>query len=210
MHEVEFLPAWYPRLRKRRRSVVAQAWGTGVVVVAVAAVAGGARLAARAAGRADGRCQSELRDLRQRLGQLDRATAEQDQLRRREAVASDLGVGVDPTRVLAAVEQAMPPGAFLTGLTVDTAEQVRAAAAAGRGKSARPEVDRRLTVKVTGVAPTDLDATTLLARLAADPFLDDVAATYLREAKDGRPGREFELTFGIDLNLNPAALAGAE
>ena len=37
MREVEFLPAWYPQVRRRRRLVVLQAWMTLAVLIGLGA-----------------------------------------------------------------------------------------------------------------------------------------------------------------------------
>jgi hypothetical protein len=61
--------------------------------------------------------------------------------------------------------------------------------------------DRKLKVKLVGIAPSDVEVANFLAGLTGRSFLDQVAMTYARDrVSDGRVMREFEVTFVINLS----------
>ena len=65
----------------------------------------------------------------------------------------------------------------------------------------RPQMDRRLKIRMQGVTPTDEDVANFLYGLTGKPFFDQVAVTYIREKFDsGHKFREFELTFSMQLS----------
>jgi hypothetical protein len=60
--------------------------------------------------------------------------------------------------------------------------------------------NRRVKMRMQGVAPTDSDLASFLAKLTAKPFFSAVAVTYSRpRSEDGHVMREFEVTFVLDL-----------
>jgi hypothetical protein len=97
---------------------------------------------------------------------------------------------------------------FVLELTLDTEESVRtvasppAAAFAGEpAQPAREVVERKLRVKLVGVAPSDVEVANFLAGLSSRSYFDQVAMTYARDrSSEGRLMREFEVAFLINLN----------
>ena len=94
--------------------------------------------------------------------------------------------------------------------TTITDEQARvantpsAAMAAQRGDS----VDRKLRVRLQGVAPTDTDVANFLSGITNVPFFEQVAMTYSRDRSDsGHVMREFEITFCLAGRPCPALLS---
>ena len=71
MRELEFLPTWYPVMRRRRKLATMQAWATAVIFAALSiwGVAGHHEVMARTA-QADQVC-SELQSVRNDLKVLD-------------------------------------------------------------------------------------------------------------------------------------------
>jgi hypothetical protein len=224
MREVEFLPAWYPAYRRRRALVVTQTWATAVLIGAIGlgGVAAHQRVMAY---------ESESRQLRE---EMQRTHAElkllgeqldlQDALRQQQRILAEVGLQVDVTRLLAELEGRMGPDVALLEFAADTEETVRRAErpapgvaqattdnSSGRAgvKSANPSiessVDRKLKIRLVGVAPSDVDVANLLAGLTNKPLFDQVAMNYARErVSAGRVMREFELSFLINLNTPSA------
>jgi hypothetical protein len=86
--------------------------------------------------------------------------------------------------------------------------QLSAAERAGLKEGSRPPVDRRLRVRLQGVAPTDLELATFLTDLNQTSFFERPALTYVKERREsGHVLREFEVTFTINLN-SPVASGG--
>ena len=64
-----------------------------------------------------------------------------------------------------------------------------------------PNIDRKLLIRVQGIAPSGAEVADMMAKLAAVVFLQDVSMSYSKDAdQGGRVVREFEVTFAMDLN----------
>lgn len=208
LRDVEFLPAWYPRIQRRRRAVVVQGWVTLAVVVLFLGVALGKRWELRRAGTAAIECSDQISESQKQLARLNEKLQYEAQLRQQEEIIAKLGLDVDATRLMNALEAAMPRQMALTELTEETDETTRTTpndpGRRGRAVAAKPVsplIDRRLKVRMDGVCPTDVELATLLARLSAVKFFDDVALAYTRDGvKDGHVMREFEVSFSVNLN----------
>jgi hypothetical protein len=80
---------------------------------------------------------------------------------------------------------------------------VASVAATGRKTSDKQKVeyDRRLRVRLLGVAPNNSDVATFVAGLYQVPYLDQVAYVNSRDVfEDGHRLREFTVTFCVNLN----------
>jgi hypothetical protein len=101
----------------------------------------------------------------------------------------------------------MPKEMSLTELNVETQEQPARPTSQRQTTNAATEVDRRLNVRLIGVAPSDVDLANFLTGLTGVPFFENVSMTYSRDkAQSGHLLREFEVTFS--LNLNRPAIGG--
>ena len=208
MREVEFLPAWYPQVRKRRRLVILQAWMTLVVL-------GGLGAWLTFAGR-------NVREFEARLTRVDRElTASRSELKvieelmtlrkdlvHKSQVLAKVGSHAEAARLLATLDEALPKSTALLELSLITEETQAAVTTGSVGGGARatqqprePVMDRRLNVKLTGVAPTDVEVASFLDKLTGKPFLEDVRMTGSKPRLDnGRVMREFEVYFSMNLN----------
>jgi Tfp pilus assembly protein PilN len=163
--------------------------------------------------------ESALATLNQRLEQtqteqklLEQHLALKQQLESRRRLIASLGFPVETTRLLQTLDGLMPREMSLLDFSCETVEQARPLSngpaaryivpPAGEQQSAAArQVDRRLNVKLVGVAPSDLDLASFLAGLSGVPFFEQVAVSYARDKLDaGHILREFEVTFSIDLN----------
>ena len=202
MRELEFLPTWYPQIRRRRRLAVLQAY---MVLVTVAALGGWLWLSQRNLGAARASVQSmdmQLGQAQLQLQKLDQAIAKQGQLRQASVVMQKLGGYVEATRIISgALGDAMPPDMGLLDLSMQT-EEMMAANLGGLAASrlAQEGLERHLRVRLTGVVPNDVDLANFLAKLGNNRFVDQVAMTYSRDKQDGgHLMREFEVTFCVSL-----------
>lgn len=204
MREIEFLPDWYPRTRQRKRIVVLQCWALGIVLSGFGAWITLAQRNVRAAS-------AEIETLGGQLVQSQseqRMLAEQLELRKelqlREQVIASLGYPVEMTRLLQTIDSVMPREMSLLDFSCNTEEQIRQPNIVAARAAAEKEklVDRRLRVKLVGVAPSDVDLANFLAGLTNVPFFEQVSVTYARDKTDaGHIMREFEVTFSMRLDV---------
>jgi hypothetical protein len=200
MRELEFLPEWYPRLRRRKRLVVLQGWLTIAVI-------GGLSLwmflAHRNVRAAEGSLAGIENQLQQAGAQVQKLN-EMHELKKRwvhqDDILRQMGPHVPAARMFDALQELMPPEMALLDLTVVN-EEVAASNSGLVGAQGTPAVDRRLRVTIHGVTPTDVDLGNFLAKLTSVPYFGNIAMGYAQDrVDDGRAMREFETTFTVDLN----------
>lgn len=213
MREVEFLPAWYPVLRRRRALAATQSYATATLMLGLLLWGAVARQHLGQKQATAAMTTEELQQVRGELKMLDEQLVLKRQLEQQEAILRRLGLQVDATRLIGELDELMAAEMFVLELTVDTEETTRAptitATQLTRGAipppPAQETVDRKLKVRLVGVAPSDVDVANFLAGLSARTHFDQVAMTYARDrASDGRLMREFEVTFFVDLNVRTA------
>jgi len=210
MRELEFLPEWYPVMRRRRALAVTQSWATAVLLAGAClwGISGHQRVMAYQA--ESERIGAEFKQVRADLKLLDEQLRMKQQLEQQDEILRRVGLQVDFTRLLAEIDQLMSKQMFLVQISAETQETIRkpdakATLAVVEGtESASKKVerpDRLLKVRLVGVAATDVDIANFLAGLTSRAYLDRVAMTYARDrVSQGRVMREFETTFVIDLN----------
>lgn len=205
MRELEFLPAWYPRLRKRKRSVGLQAWATGVLVTGLCLWGWLSGRNIRAASASITVLKGEIRQTDSELRRLDEALAQQKELSAKDVIMRKLGHHVESTRVLAAVHAAMPEEMALLSFNTEVRETARPvpglAAAAAAQQTGQAPLDRRLEVSVLGVGPTDATLAKFMRNLGDSGLFDRINMSFAQERVDNnRVMRQFAVTFGVDLN----------
>lgn len=201
---MEFLPAWYAVVRRRRILVIAQAWATVGLLLALLIWMGIGRFRVLSSRRELADLTAQMQRTQQDLNELNNA----NQLKRRWTeqgeVLTKLGVSVESTRLMGLLAQSTPESVALIGLNLQTEEkpsQVRTVAAARNISDKEPMIDRKLRIRVQGIAPSDAEVADLMAKLAAISFLQDVSMSYSKDSdQSGRMVREFEVTFTMDLN----------
>lgn len=205
MRELEFLPDWYPRLRKRKRSVGVQAWATGVLIVGLCLWGWLSGRNIRAASASITVLKGEISQTDSELRRLDEALAQQKELSAKDLIMKKLGHHVESTRILAAVHAAMPEEMALVTLTNEVRETARQmpglAAAATAQQNNQLLLDRRLEVSVIGVGPTDATLAKFMRNLGESGLFDRINVSYAKERVEANcVMREFALTFGVGLN----------
>ena len=187
MRELEFLPGWYPSLQRRKNAVTVQAWIALAVVLCMVAAAVTQRWQVHRREQILELSSQQLAQSGKQLAQLDELQQQQQQLQRQQDAVAALGAGVDMTRLLAAITAVMPPDMSLLELGVETHDG---------------SADRRLSVHLQGVAPTDGDVAELLIKLNAIRFFDQVEMSYVRDRlQSGHVQREFELSFAVAADM---------
>ncbi len=206
MRELEFLPDWYPRLRQGRRLVVLQVWMTLAVLAGLALWCGLAGRNVRNAEAAASALDAQLRQTQTEQQQLDVQMALKKELMQKEQIIARLGFPVEMSRLLQTLDSAMPREMSLLEISCVTEETAPPAASSALAAQARPEsqriLERRMKVRLTGVAPTDVDLANLMASLQTEfPFLEQIALVRAGgRSEGGHLMREFEVTFSINLN----------
>ena len=210
MRDIDFLPAWYPQIQKRYRWLLVQAWVSAAIILMLGGYALVKRLQVHNGIVSTAQCKVQIRQSQQQVAQLNAKMKFESELREQDQIVARLGLGVDTTRLLKSLEDAMTPEMGLTNVSLETLEQPRETLAVllpGRRPTAESDpmldMDRRLKVVVDGVAPTDTESATFLASLLKVNCFDNVNLEYMRPgaSQNGHVTREFEVTF--DLNLNP-------
>ncbi|MGF1635156.1 MAG: hypothetical protein ACFCVE_14990 [Phycisphaerae bacterium] len=211
MHDVEFLPAWYPRLMRRRRAVVFQAWLAAGLACGLCVWV----LVSKQSVMAD---RATLQDLDRQitgtqvlLDQLRAARAVRDELNVKDQLLADLGVPVEVNRLVTEVALSMPGSVSLLEFEVQSTEQRQEPVGASRWtrqarQKAVPAVNRRIAVRLKGIAPGDVEVTEVFSNLSRVPFFEQVRMNYGRDRHDrDRILREFEITFWLNANHVPVA-----
>jgi Tfp pilus assembly protein PilN len=203
MRELEFLPEWYPQSRRRKRLVKLQGYmtlllaaGLGVWLVLVHRNTQSA--AATLAG-----LQRQISQTHQELRQLKEQVELKNQLMIQRQIVDRLGLPVEMSRLLHAVDQQLPESVSLTNISLTTREQLRAAntLTAAQLTARGDSIDRRVLVRIDAVAPTDDEVANFLSALTHVPVFQDVAMNYSRDRSDrGRTLRDFEITFSVNLS----------
>lgn len=207
MRELEFLPNWYPKVRQRRRWMMLQGWLSLAVVAAMGLwmyqanrnIAGFRREAAA--------LEREATESQERARRLDDLMELQKQLRLQDQVMGKMGLHVESTRLINAIDDAMSPEMSLLEIAVEVNESQRrpktlVLAGAGNVKQ-EPLTDRRLAVRVQGVASSDVDVATFFEKLGGNALFQNVNLNYARpRISDGHVMREFEVSFSINLNTS--------
>ena len=203
MREVEFLPAWYPQVRRRRRLVVLQGWTTLVVLGGLMSWLTFAGRNIRDGEARLGRVDHELSASRSELKVIEELMTLRKDLVQKSQVLAKVGSHAEAARLLATLDEAMPKSTALLELSLITEETHTTVTSSGARANVQkePVMDRRLNVKLTGVAPTDVEVASFLDKLTGKPFLDDVRMTGSKPRLDnGRIMREFEVYFSMNLN----------
>jgi Tfp pilus assembly protein PilN len=197
MRELEFMPAWYPQMRRRRRMVVIQAWATFMVIFALGTWAYLARQNVNNRQAFHDDVARQLDQSRAELKELNAQLAEKDKLEAQQKILSKLGLHVEASRMLDRIASLMPREMSLTEATFDTLEQTRQR---DNRSDSPPEVTRKLQVRVVGLTPSDADWAGVLAKLSAVPYFQDVRLVGAKDRNgDAHLMREFEVSFVVDL-----------
>lgn len=200
MPDIEFLPAWYPQARRKKRVALVQFYMTVVLGLGLGLWMLLIRRNTVAAAASLNQISQQVVETRGELRQLDDQERLKDQLLAQQRVVDSLGLPVDVARLFHTIEQTLPPEVSLTlfDLRVDEYQPVVSSLDAGKTLPTAP--DRRLRVHFIGVAPSNADIVRLLAGLTDVPFFEDVVTSLRDRTVNGHVMREFEISFWMSLN----------
>jgi hypothetical protein len=205
MRELEFLPAWYPAVRRQRKRLLLQSAITAVVGAGLLLWMQLALQNTAAARESLSLLDLQVAQVKSELQLLDEQTVLLGKLRKQQEIEARLGLGIEMTRLLASIEQCLPSEMAILEINIDTetTKQTLAQLAAGarRGKTADPQT-RTLRVRVSAVAPTDAEITQFFAQLTELGVFQNVRMNYARDRHAaGRQMREVEVVFGLPLEM---------
>ncbi|MGC9455165.1 MAG: PilN domain-containing protein [Phycisphaerae bacterium] len=203
MQSVDFLPDEIRRRRERRRRLLGQLnllviCALGLVLLGVLRqgriqeARGQLSMLADRAGRAA-----------EQLNLLEQLRAEQSELLLKKQVNEDMGSCVAALDVLAVITHLTPENVALRSINLETVEvEQERPSGARQGDSAgprsaaevavKPVFVRRLQLRITGLAPSDVDVANFIAALAGNPLLEDIKMGYARDVEfRQRRAREF-------------------
>lgn len=200
MRELEFLPAWYPTLRRRRRHVAIQAWLSAAVVIALFAWVVLSQRNVRAAASGLSSLQNQLLLANEKVKQLDELQALKRQMSQQAQVVNQLGPHVPVARLLDVLDEMMPKDMAILDLDVGTEEQVRPPTGPPGDAPGQLAVVRRLKIDIHGAAPSDVEVGYFMDRVAAIPKATEPLMTSKDRVENGRQMCDFQVTFYIDLN----------
>ncbi|HEV7300385.1 MAG TPA: PilN domain-containing protein [Tepidisphaeraceae bacterium] len=205
MRELDFLPAWYPRLRRKRMLAVAQAWAATALLVAAASWVFAEHRLARASEARLVELAAALDRTQVDLHKLDDLLALEGRWRHRDRVMIKLGLHVEATRLIEKLNEVMPPEMAVLALELETADaKADAARAIDSNDDAVASLDmppdRQLNVRLHGVAPTDVDLASFMMRLSGVRFFENVNMSYAKDRSEGgHLMREYQITFSLNL-----------
>ena len=204
MRELEFLPDWYGVVRRRRAWVIAQAWGTGALLLVLVIWTCVSNFRAMTAQGEQAQVIEKVTRSQKLVDELHLLQLDKQTWNERGEVLDKIGLSVESSRLLTAIADATPATITLTNFNISTDEKQdlpKSAAAARAMKDKAPTMDRTLKVRINGIAPSDADVCDMVTKLSEKTFFEDVAMTNSKETDfEGRLVREFELAFTIDLN----------
>jgi hypothetical protein len=192
---VEFLPAWYARLRRRRRILLAQA---GLTLALAAGLALWAWCEARAVSR--------------REQALDRVTELRDRRREENQLLTKLGRHVEALRILSTIDRALPAGVRLTELNFEIETPLPPDFLSLTGlttlrtwRRTDEQPNQRLRVRLRGEAPSAVEGSNFLGKLSKVPFFEKVTMTEAADKAAGGGGggggtvSDFQIVFLMNL-----------
>jgi Tfp pilus assembly protein PilN len=201
MTTIDFLPERIKLQRARRRRLVRLGY--------LLAVAAGAVVAWGYFGRQRiERAQAELDRLRHRSANLQCRLAQKHTLHRqladlliKQRISKTLGSRASVLDMTYELERLLPPSMFLQDVTLETidlalppAGRVRSAVAA---RAAPPEpgqgASKRVRLRLTGLAPSDVAVANFIGQLSASPMFEHVNMGYTRNTVyQGRAAKQFQ------------------
>jgi Tfp pilus assembly protein PilN len=198
MRELEFLPAWYPMLRRKRRILLMEAWlavtivavlGLWLILSAHNVIAKESLLSIR---------EKQLTQSNYELQKLAELESLKKQMSDQAKLMAHLGPNVPMGRLMDTLEQMLPEGMALMDVTVEFQKGLKTQSV-GRGPVV--ESDPTYMVVVHGVSPSDAELGNFMTGLAnAIPHWIGGSMDETDVRQDGHLMRDFNFSFSIRLN----------
>jgi hypothetical protein len=200
MRELEFLPSWYPMLRKKRRMLVAQTWLVAVVFVGLGVWGFVSHTSVQAKENLLNTRLSQLTESAVQLQKLNELESLKKQMSEQATLAARLGLNLPTARLIGSIEQMMPKEMALLDVTADFQQQTKSLSPLVAAKGEGPQIDRQLQVQLHGVSPSDVELGNFMIKLATIPNFANSSMSTADLHQNGRLMREFRISFSVNLN----------
>jgi Tfp pilus assembly protein PilN len=203
VREPDFLPAWYPTVRRRRTILIVQSWATLAIVLIGTFLVFSKHNHANAAQANLSQLLAAMDHTRSDLKRLDDLLALEAKWRQRDQVLMKLGMHVESSRLLNKLAEVLPNEMAILDLDLGIEEEKLKVSPLVKATEAAKNVpvDRRMKVRLHGVAPTDVDLSNFLRDLSSITYFENVTMSYAKDrSQDGHMMREFQVEFTINLN----------
>ncbi len=205
MHKIDFLPERITLQRARRRNLLQNGYMVILFVAGLAMVwyvRQGLISTAYAELEQMNTRSTNIHQLNAKRGEFE---TELTLLRTKESISKDLGSRINAADLLVELQKVVPDAMAITALRLETVKQRvkirRAVGAVNRSRrmvsaSDVGEKDRtisRFRLRITGLAPVDVDVANFIGQLSASPLFEDVSMGYSKNTIfRGRKAREFQ------------------
>lgn len=201
MHELEFVPSWYPRMRRRQQLLKLQATFTVAAVILLGAWILNARTGISAQRSVRAALDNRLSQSSEELALLEEQVDLKAQLQKQKEIMDRLGRHVEASRMLSLLQQSLTKQVAVLDLKISTIESVQQRVSKDPNVRDDSSLERRQQVNVVGVAPSDLDISEFLEKLAKVRFCENVQLLEASDmSRDGHLLRKFEVVFSINLS----------
>ena len=224
MSTINLLPDDYIKRRLSRRANVLCTGLFCVVMVGIVAAAVVLRQAVRNTEEVDRRIQKEYEDAARLIQQMQQLEREKQKLCEKSLATAPLMERIPRSTLLAVVTNSLPPGASLTSFELETKKQASASRgdssekAKSQSKFAKVSNQRMVdtapsivTIRITGLASTDVEVAKFIANMARSPLMKSVDLVYSQEqllAKGQAPIRQFQVKGELEQNADASQVVG--
>jgi hypothetical protein len=208
MRELEFLPSWYPTLRRKRRVLVIEAWLSLIIVFCLSSwLAVSAHNVITKESLLNVR-QKQLTQSNIELQKLGELESLKKQMSDQAKLMARLGPNVPMSRLMDTFQQLLPKEMALRDVSVEYQKTFKAAAARS---GAAGEPDPSYLVTIHGVAPSDMQLGNFMTNLAkAIPHWVGGSISDADAHQDGHLMRDFSFSFSIRLSDEDSSEQEAE
>jgi Tfp pilus assembly protein PilN len=200
MRDLEFLPDWYPTLRRKKRIVMLEGW-LGIVVILGLGL--WVTLSARNIETKEALLntrQGQLRQTNYELQKLNELESLKRQMSDQAQLLNRLGPNVPIGRLIDVLAQMMPREMALIEMTIGFQEQARAPMLLVAANGSEPTINRDMNVELHGVAPSDVDVGNFMINLATIPHYAGTGMTTVDAHDQGHSMRDYKISFTVNLN----------
>jgi Tfp pilus assembly protein PilN len=199
MRELEFLPDWYPTLRRKRRVLLIEGWLTIAIVgvLGIWLILSAHNVIAR-----ESLLHLQDKQLTQSSAELQKLAELQSLERQMDdqyKLMSHLGPNVPMGRLMDTLEQSLPPGVALLDVSVNFQKGVKLQS--GR-QGTTTTSDPQYVIEIHGVSPGDAELGNFMTRLARN-VPQYVGGSMMGERdirQDNHLMRDFNFSFAIRMN----------
>ncbi len=201
MREIDFLPEWYPPVRRQRSVLRMQVWASAAVVlagvIALTVSYGQCEAAQQRLNITRDHAERAVKDVHQ----LDEMLSLQNQLVAKRQIVTELGLPVELSRVISEFNDCVPREVSFTDVDFKTTETSVDSISERAKQGGTKVVSRRLEICLKGVAPTESEVTAFWSRLIQRAFFTEVRLVNSVERRSGEHRwRYFEVTMSIPLD----------